>query len=303
MPRPGPLPESLSAGGFTVAEARHLGVTRARTRARDLEAPFYGVRVKGSAPDVWSRAAAFAAVMSDTQFFSHTTAAQLHCLRMPEGFREAELHVTSLSPRRAPRGAGVVGHAAHQAAVTTVCGVRVLSAVETWCQLSAHLGIDDLVVMADGLVCRKRPLSTLDELRESAIRYRGRGCRRLRQALELVRAGTDSARETALRLLVTRAGFPEPEVNGVVLNSYGAEIGHGDLVFREHRVILEYEGRHHSESARQFAIDIARLDEFMEEGWRVIRVDAKLLDRRPTLLAKIDTALRAGGWSPTTPPR
>jgi hypothetical protein len=261
------------------------------------------VRAQFSTDNLRSRAVAYSARMPAGQFFSHTTAAQLLDLRMPDGFRETGLHVTSLAPNRAPRGAGVIGHGARQATVTVTNGLRVLSALETWCQLSGNLGIDDLVVMGDGLVRRKKPLASMDELRHAAARYPGRGCRRLRQALELVRAGTDSARETTLRLIVLRAGFPEPEVNGLILNSYGAEIAHGDLVFREYRTILEYEGRQHSENARQFAIDIARLDDLMEERWRVIRVDAGLLARRATLLAKLDTALRSSGWSPATSPR
>lgn len=300
MPRPRPLPESLPAQGFTIAEARKHGVTRARTRARDLHTPFYSVRAQGATVDLRSRAIAYSAAMLPGQFFSHTTAAQLHELRMPEGFREAELHVTSLAPSRAPRGAGVIGHRAERATIAVMGGLRVLSVLETWCQLSAQLGLDDLIVMGDGLVRRKNPLASMAELCDAVAQYSGRECRKLRRALEFVRPGTDSARETSLRLFVLRAGFPEPEVNGVIVNSYGAEIAHGDLVFREFGTILEYEGRQHSEDARQFSIDISRLDELMEERWRVIRVDAVLLARRATLLAKVDTALRERGWTPTS---
>lgn len=294
MPKPTPLPESLSARGFTVDQGRQHGISRRRMRADDLRSPFYGVRSEGEALDVRARAVAYAAGMPSSQFFSHTTAAQLHGLRMPEGFRELSLHVTSLN--RAPRGAGVIGHHSELAEIVLVDGLRVLSAVHTWCRLSASLGLDDLVVMGDGLVCRKKPLATMVQLQMAVSEYSGRGCGKLRDALQLLRRGTDSARETALRLLVIRAGFPEPEVNGVILNSYGAEIAHGDLVFRDYRTILEYEGRQHSENARQFAIDIARLDDVMEARWRVIRVDRALMASRPTLLGKIGRALREGGW-------
>ena len=236
--------------------------------------------------------------MRPSQFFSHTTAAQLHGLRMPEGFSGGELHVTSLKPVRAPRCAGVIGHTADHATVTVINGLRVLSAIETWCQLSATFSLDDLVATGDGLVRRKKPIATLGQLSAAVSGYSGRGCRKLREALHVLRPGTDSARETALRLLLVRAGFPEPEVNGVILNSYGAEIAHGDLVFRDYGTILEYEGRQHSEDPRQFAIDISRLDAVMEEGWRVIRVDQTLMTQSATLLAKVDLALRRGGWKP-----
>ncbi len=301
MPRPDPLPESLAASGFTVREARQRGVSRSRLRAGDLGAPFHAVRAPAGVLDLRSRAAAYSAWMQPTQFFSHSTAAQLHGFRMPEGFRETGLHVTSIAPLRAPRGTGIIGHASQRATVELIDGLRLLSATETWCQLSATLSLSDLVVMGDGLVRRKDPIATMEGLRAAASRYSGRGCRMLRDALALVRPGTDSARETALRLLVATAGFPEPEINGLIRNSYGAEIAHGDLVFRRYRTILEYEGRQHSESDRQFAIDVSRLDDLMEDRWRVIRVDKALMAKRATLIDKIDRALRDGGWNPRLP--
>ena len=65
----------------------------------------------------------------------------------------------------------------------------------------------------------------------------------------------------------------------------------------EYRTILEYDGGHHRTDDRQFSIDVARLDELMEEKWRVIRVDKYLLAQRATLIGKVDTALREGGWN------
>ena len=166
------------------------------------------------------------------------------------------------------------------------------SAVETWIQCATLLAADDLIIMGDGLVRRFRPWASMAELAAAVSQAAGcRGATILREAFASIRPGTDSARETMLRLIVVRAGFPEPEVNGRIVNRYGATIAHGDLVFREKKVILEYEGRHHADDERQFSIDIARLDEIMEEGWRVIRVDKRLMAARATLLGKIETAL------------
>jgi len=146
--------------------------------------------------------------------------------------------------------------------------------------------------MGDGLLSRFKPWASMVGLAEAVSQAAGcRGAAILREALASIRPGTDSARETMLRLIVVRAGFPEPEVNGPIVNRYGATIAHGDLVFREKKVILEYEGRHHADDERQFSIDIARLDELMEEGWRVIRVDKHLMAARATLFGKIETAL------------
>jgi hypothetical protein len=167
--------------------------------------------------------------------------------------------------------------------------------------LGASLSVDELAVMGDGLVSRLRPSTDLPRLASAVADTAGRrGHNRLRAALQQIRPDTDSARETLLRLLVMRSGFPEPEVNGVIVNSFGAVIAHGDLVFRPYRTILEYDGGHHREDERQFNVDIDRLDQLMEDEWRVIRVNKNLMDRRATLVGKLERALERGGWNRAT---
>jgi very-short-patch-repair endonuclease len=126
---------------------------------------------------------------------------------------------------------------------------------------------------------------------------------RLESALSEMRPRTDSARETKLRLILTRGGYPEPEVNGEIINTQGRVITHGDLVYRDYCTIVEYDGSQHASDSVQFGIDIRRLDDLMEAGWRVIRVDKSLLARRSVLFRKVTTALTAAGWQPSRPPR
>ena len=242
--------------------------------------------------------------MQPSQFFSHVTAAELLKLRLPEGFRAGELHVSSTPPLRAPRSRGVVGHQLRllHPLEQAEGGLPVSDPVDTWLSLGATLSADELTIMGDGLVRRVRPSADMAALRAALAQTVGRrGHQKLMAAFNQMRSDTDSARETMLRLLITRAGFPEPEVNGVILNSFGAAIAHGDLVYRDHRVILEYDGGQHREDERQFNVDIDRLDQIMEEGWRVIRINKSLMSRRATLLGKVETALLRGGWS--RPPR
>jgi hypothetical protein len=183
-----------------------------------------------------------------------------------------------------------------------VDGLRVSSAVDTWLALGGTLSFPDLVVMGDGLVSRVRPATDLPALDAAVASRAGRpGFHRLRAALGQVRANTDCARETMLRLVILRAGFPEPEVNGAISNSLGAAIAHGDLVFRQYRTILEYDDGHHRTSDSPFPIDVARLDELMDEGWSVIRVDNNLMARHATLVGKVETALTGRGWQRRRP--
>jgi hypothetical protein len=220
---------------------------------------------------------------------------------MPEHFSPHPLHVTTWGALRSMRRPGIVGHKTYQRPELrrTIDGLPVSSPVAAWLECAALMTVDDLVIMADGLVSRRRPMATLDQLTSAAHETRGqRGSARLREALTLVRPGTDSARETLLRLAVVRAGLPEPSVNAPIRDERGRVVAYGDLVWPDFRVVLEYDGRQHAEDPRQFAIDIRRLDEIATLEHRVIRVDRELFAARHELFARITRALVRGGWKP-----
>ena len=287
---PSPLPPGLAGRVFTTAEARESRVTASRLRSSDLRHPFHGVHTLRAPVSIVDLARAYAARMPQHEMFSHTTAASIHRLRMPDNFAELSLHVAALASHRAPRSRGVEGHKSTDTP-STVDGLRVASPIDTWVQCASILPLDDLIVMGDGLLKRHSPIATVDRLEGHVDSLRVvRGVKLLRLALREMRPRTDSPRETVLRLLIVRAGFPEPEVNGRIHNEYGALIAHGDLVFRRQKVVLEYDGGGHREK-RQYFRDIYRLDDIMEEQWRVIRVDNDLLSRPVTLFSKLRRAL------------
>lgn len=280
-------------------EAITAGMSRDRLRAGDLAHPFVGARAVDTPTDVHGLAAALAPLQTADQFFSHLTSAELHGMRMPERWNQRELHVTGQNVSRAMRRPGVVGHKTTLPVrlVKLSDGLRASHPVDAWCECAVLLPVDDLVIMGDGLIRRRNPVATIDELERAVARRSGqRGAARLRTALPLLRAGTDSARETTLRMLVVRAGLPEPEVNAALFDSSGNTIAHGDLAWPQFRVVLEYDGRQHAEDPTQFAIDIRRLDALAESHYRVIRVEKSLLANGSKVLAKVRRALHEGGW-------
>jgi len=296
MPQPRPLPPELGPA-FTYAQAIAGGASARRLRNTDVATPFRGARATFTTADAPSLARAYLPLLHPGQYFSHLTAAQLLGLRMPHNFTTNVLHVTSEFPIRAPRRLQVCGHQTRRPDVVLVDGIPVSSPVRAWIECAAYLEVDDLVVMGDTLVRRKTPFATMEELRSAVAAHDGgRGTARLMGALALMRPLTDSARETLLRLVLERAGFPEPEVNGTIENEFGQTIAHGDLVYRGYRTIVEYDGEHHRLDERQFTIDVDRLHALAEAGWRVIQVSRSLLQRRATLLGRVETALGAGGW-------
>lgn len=295
----GPLPSDLESRAFSVADALRRGVTPARLRRTDLRADFHGVRSpRTAAQDVESLCRAFATRMRADQYFSHDTAAVLWGLRLPWRIQASRiLHVTTVLPGRTPRTRGVVGHHADApgAELAMHRGFLLPRPAEVWRMLATRLDVGELVVAGDGLICRRDPLATLAQLRRAVARNAGRrGNRALRAAFGLLRPGTDSARETDLRLAIVVAGLPEPEVD-VRVSAAGARERRGDLVFVRWRVLVEYEGIHHQSSREAYLSDIDRFEELAGE-WRIVRVTKE--HAIPEVIARITRALLANGWRP-----
>src|SRR5699024_5494835 len=87
----------------------------------------------------------------------------------------------------------------------------------------------------------------LTEIRRRVKALHGaRGVRALREAVALIRPGTDSAMETRARLLFIDSGLPEPEVNFPLYDpATGRWMVQPDLGYRRWRLAFEYDGSHH----------------------------------------------------------
>ena len=294
------LPRSLSLAGFTVAEAQQAGVKPKRLHSSDLAAPFHGVRVGAGGPTgVWDLARAYATVMPTGHYFSHVTAAQLLGMPLPRyATPDARLHVSAVAPDRAPQGAGVAGHTASSRPVLwLVGGLTVQNPVSAWCDLAPLVGVDDLIALGDHLLGVMDPPFTVDDLGHAVGERAGqRGILRLRAALQWVRPRVESRQETRLRLLIVRAGLPEPETNVYLPLRYQSRRVRGDLVYLRYRVLVEYDGAQHRTDDNQFARDVDRLDGVMAEDWRVIRVLKETPDAE--VISRLDQALRSRGWRP-----
>lgn len=293
-----PLPHEFEEAPFRVRDAVGRGVRPDRLRRRDLRSDVYGTRTPTHLPDVVEvRAEALATRLTGGQFLSHVTAAQLWGMRLPSRLDHGPLHVTARRPTRTPRLRGVIGHHADPSGpeLTTHRGFLLPTPPETWRSLASLLTLEELVIAGDGLLARRNPQATIGQLRRAVARNAGcRGNKALRSAFSRVRPGTDSARETRLRLDVVDGGLPEPEVNGL-LTDPGERERFGDLVFRRWRVVAEYEGSHHQESREAYLSDI---DRFATLGgrWTFVRV-AKEHSRREAV-ARIQRALLDAGWRP-----
>jgi len=172
-------------------------------------------------------------------------------------------------------------------------------------ELATLLEEDDLVAVGDALILEPyeldphdiRPWTTLPEL-EAACRVRTPGNRAARRALAHVRQGSESRPETLLRLLLVRAGFPEPALGVEVFDERGRWIGRFDMVYAEARVIVEYDGDQHRRLTAQYEKDMRRIDAAIAAGWTVVRVRARGLFRaRDQTVERVRSALAASSRS------
>lgn len=276
------LPIGLGSA-FRVGEGRAAGASRKRLRARDLDAPFHGVRTRGvDAPE-----RQLVPVLRPGDAFCGPTGARIWGLPLPlEAAEDARVHVSSLAPTAAMRRPGVVGVSRSADAVVLRDGLPVLDPVGTWLTLARDLPWWDLVAAADRIVTgtlRTGPLASVDDLAAAVASRSGRGhVRRLRHALERVRVGSWSRPETLLRLLIVAAALPEPSLNLRVRLADGRE-AIIDLAWEAERIAIEYDGRWHDRGAGPDR-DALRHEELVDAGWLVVHVRAHELFVTPSVL-------------------
>ena len=330
MPSRSELPPELRELPFAVASALAAGITPDRLRSRDLERPFHGVRLDpagqvelarfGDLASVRaaeeftllvSRCRAYVPRLRPGQFFGRETAARLFKSPLPSEFRAADpLHVAAQAPGRAPRGKGVAGYQAPASArIVDRFGLPIADPVDAWLSLASRVGasltLDDLVAVAEHLVLDPhqldpydpRPYVTIENLREAVAAFRGRGGLAAASAIEHVREGVESRPETLLRLLLVRAGLPEPEVGVDIYDANGKWLGRADQLFREWKVISEYDGEQHRTSSAQYDRDETRVENFHRAGYATVRIRKGQLFGRPNeAVDRVSRALRTAGW-------
>ena len=195
---------------------------------------------------------------------SGLTAARFHGAKWIDDALPIELIWRSARP---PKGISVFRGQLRDGEQTVVAGLPVTTVARTAFDVGRRGRIGDAVARLDAL----GNATGIDAaaITEIASHHRGsRGMQQLLQALTLYDPGAQSPKETWLRLLVMKAGFPRPRTQ-LPVGRYFLDMGWEEL-----RLAIEYEGDHHRTDRQQFARDIARLEELVAMGWTIIRVAA-----------------------------
>jgi hypothetical protein len=189
--------------------------------------------------------------------------------------------------RRPPTGIRTWSDRVAEDEMQLITGIPATTPARTALDLACRYPVDKAVAAIDALA-RATDLKTVD-VEVLAERYRGRrGIRRARVALSLVDPGAESPRETWLRLLLIRAGFPPPQTQIPVYDGYGVLVAVLDMGWEDLKLAVEYEGDHHRTDRRQFNKDIRRAEAVTELGWIDLRVTAE--DTPGGIIARVSAA-------------
>ena len=275
---------------FTRTEALAAGVSAGELRGPRYRKVFHNVHARSEvAHETRVRALAALLLGPHAALVARHTAAELLGAVVPPDDR---VHLALPTGRLRARGIRAVRRRVTRSAL--IAGVMVTTAEDTFLDLAADLSLVDLVVLGDSLVGKGR--ATPGSLVAAASDGTGPVGELARRAAGLVRAGVDSPMESRLRMLLVLAGLPEPVVNHIEFDEHGRWVRRYDLSFPEQRLAIEYDGRQHAESQRQWERDVERREGLDNDGWRIVVVLAKGIYREPgRTLDRVVAAMRAAG--------
>jgi very-short-patch-repair endonuclease len=287
-----PIPAELLTGPFLRSRARKLGVTPKMLRGRRFERLHYEV---------------YRAVATPLTHADRIAAARL---ALPEGayltgisrIRELGLEYGPALPIRfVVEGDhhlamdGVFLHRTKALAPIVDGQLAVEAAFISYCSLARVI---DAIKVGDWLLHNKH--MTLARLIEIAGAHLWRaGAHEALFIANHLTARSRSLRESETAACLEFAGLPRPEFN-LTLEISGREVI-GDLVYRDLRLVIEYEGTHHQEDREQYNGDIDRYKAMRDNGYRYLQITKERIARPQRMVLGIHEEMVKAGYDGPTP--
>jgi hypothetical protein len=194
------------------------------------------------------------------------------------------------SNARRPRGLRTYDMRLRREEFALLNGLPVTTAARTAFDIGRRGTLNDAVARLDALG-NATGLRVEDVVAVARAHRGARDRRQLEAALDLYDPGAASPKETWLRLLVIRAGYPRPRTQIPVLSPDHRRQYYLDMGWEDLMLALEYDGEQHRVDPVQYAYDIQRSEDLDELGWTRVRV---VKENRPAdILRRLDRAWRS----------
>ena len=305
MGRPARIPPQLARGPFTLADAQRAGLKRWHLEGaswRRLGPSIYAWAGNRETPEL--RLAAACHRLPPAFAFSGLTAAWLHGLDV----EPCDPIEVTVEKREGVSGrTGIVVRRSELAAreVVSLRGYKATSIIRTLKDLCSRLSLTEAVVLADAAL--HRGLVSIDTLDRAIRAYGGLpGVANFRRVLAYAEPAAESPMETRLRMLLVLAGPPRPVAQVPVHDRLGRFVGRPDLLYRECKLGLEYDGATHRAS---LAEDNRRQNRLLDAGISLLRFTANDIYQTPQSVVDLVRArveargARAGTRGFEHPPR
>jgi len=162
--------------------------------------------------------------------------------------------------------------------------------IRTFCDLAEVLTLAELVAVGDALISPAGKATPLEEIVAGIERPRTTRTK-LRSAVALLDAASESPKESELRVLLIQHGIAGLACQVEVRDENGFFVGRVDLAISHLKIAVEYEGDHHREKG-QWRRDQRRRRALEALGWVYIHVTQADLDDPRQLLADLRVAIR-----------
>jgi hypothetical protein len=291
-PRP-QFPEALRGRLFSRREALASGMTPRQLDGKFLLRLFPRVYVERSHElTALDRIAAAGLAMPDRAQLSHVSRIQALGLRIDEIY---PVHFTIAGDLHLDLD-DVVLHRTEVLPPLDEVGVTPAAAFVQYCAKATLL---EVIKVGDWLL-HHRHMTNAEVAELARLQHWRPGAWQARQVLPLLDAGARSVQESEVRVRVEAAGLPRPEVN-VRLEVDGDLLGIGDLLLRCVMLVLEYEGRQHAESARQFNRDIERYASFRRNAVEYLQITRETSGRPKVMVQRVYTRMVELGYDGPPP--
>jgi len=290
MPIQPRIPEALTHGPFTVADALRAGLSRRQLQGKSWRRVGTGLYVwAGIADDPLRVLQALSRRLPPHAAFSCRTAGWLHGMDL-EPCQPVDVTVPLGRSITTRSGVAIRRGVLPSVEVVECRQVRATSPMRTAFDLSRYLPLGEALVAVD--MALHIELVRLERLSDYVAAHpRTRGLAQARRVVALAEPRSESPMETRLRLLLVLAGLPRPSAQVGLADERGNFVGRVDLYYPGQRLAIEYDGSTHRDSV---AVDNRRQNRLFGAGYRLLRFTAvDVYDSPETVVAQVRAALRS----------